>query len=127
MALWRFMDFHSEISDKSVIDEWYRDLDVRARADFDTTLKNLSIVSDWRGMKEFKHLGRKGLCEIRFKTANVQYRIAGFFGPGGRTFSLFIGATKKQKIYDPPDAFEKAIKRKDGLRQGKGKLRERVI
>jgi Phage derived protein Gp49-like (DUF891) len=126
MAVWRFFDFHSE-ANNNLIEEWYKARDAQVRADFDTTLKNLSIASDWRGMKEFKHLGRKGLCEIRFKTANVQYRVAGFFGPGERTFSLFVGAVKKQKVYDPPDAFDRAIKRRDGLKQGKGSLRERII
>ena len=126
MALWKFMDFHSEAGN-NLSEAWYSKLDVQARADFDTTLKNLSIAPDWRGMKEFKHLGRKGLCEIRFRTANVQYRPAGFFGPGEHTFSIYVGAKKKQRVYDPPDALELAIKRRDGLKQGKGSLRERVL
>ena len=126
MALWKFMDFHSEAGN-SLIEEWYSKLDAQAKADFDTTLKNLSISPDWRGMKEFKHLGRKGLCEIRFKTANVQYRAAGFFGPGSHTFSILVGAKKKQRVYDPHDAFDLALKRRDGLKQGKGSLRERIL
>jgi hypothetical protein len=46
---------------------------------------------DWRGMKEFKALGMEGLCEIRFKTDNVQYRPTGSFGPGDQTFTIWIG------------------------------------
>src|SRR5450759_4293179 len=126
MGMWRFMEFHSEVGN-NLIEEWYSTLSPSAQADFDTTLKNLSIAPDWRGMKEFKHLGRKGLCEIRFRTANVQYRPAGFFGPGEHTFSIYVGAKKKQRVYDPPDALELAIKRRDGLKQGKGSLRDRVL
>lgn len=126
MALWKFMDFHSEAGN-NLIDDWYEDLDVQARADFDATLRNLSITPDWRGLREFKHLGRNGLCEIRFKTRNVQYRPTGFFGPGDRVFSIYVGAKKKQRVYDPPNAFELAIKRRDGLKQGKGSLRERFL
>jgi len=76
-------------------------------------------------MKEFKHLGRKGLCEVRFSTANVQYRALGFFGPGEHTFSLYVGATHKQKVYNPPNAFDLAIKRSNNVKNGKGSLRER--
>jgi hypothetical protein len=125
MALWRFMDYCS--GSNNMIQEWYKRRDADVRADFDTTLKNLSIAPDWRGMKEFKHLGRKGLCEVRFKTANVQYRVAGFFGPGERTFSLYVGAKKKQKVYDPSDAFDLAIERRNGVKSGKGSLREHYL
>jgi hypothetical protein len=126
MALWRFMDYWSD-ADNNLIQKWYDRQNANVRADFDTTLKDLSIAPDWRGMKEFKHLGRRGLCEIRFKTANVQYRVAGFFGPGERTFSLYVGAKKKQKIYDPSDAFDLALERCNGIKNGKGSLREHPL
>ena len=126
MALWRFMEYYSE-ADNNMIQEWYSRRDPDVRADFDTTLKNLSIAPEWRGMKEFKHLGRKGLCEVRFTTANVQHRVLGFFGPGERTFSLYVGATKKQKVYKPSNAFDLAIKYRNGLKNGKGSLHERPL
>ncbi|MGA3077552.1 MAG: type II toxin-antitoxin system RelE/ParE family toxin [Bryobacteraceae bacterium] len=112
-----------------MIQEWYKHRDPSVRADFDTTLNNLSIAPapDWRNMKEFKHLGREGLCEIRFATANVQYRVLGFFGPGKNTFSLYVGATHKQRIYNPPDAFDLAIKHRNSVKNGKGSLRERPL
>jgi hypothetical protein len=129
MALWRFMDYHSEAGN-NMIQEWYSRRDPDVRADFDTTLSNLSIASasEWRDMKEFKHLGRgEGLCEIRFTTANVQHRVLGFFGPGEHTFSLYVGATHKQKIYKPPNAFDLAVKHRNSVKNGKGSLRERPL
>ena len=120
------MDYYSDAGN-NLIEEWYLEQAAAAKADFDTTLKNLSISADWRGMKEFKHLGRRGLCEIRFTTANVQYRPAGFFGPGERVFSVYVGAIKKQKIYKPPNAFDLAIQRRDGIKQGRGSLHERIL
>jgi len=126
MALWRFMDYCSAAGN-NLIEEWYLDLPEEAQAEFDVTLKGLSITEDWRGMSEFDHLGRDGLCEIRFKSANVQYRPAGFFGPGAKYFSIYVGCQKKGKIYDPPDAFDLAIKRKGKVARGEASLRERIV
>src|SRR5437762_2423997 len=108
---WRFFDYCSEAGN-NLIEEWYQNQAEEAQADFDTTLKYLSITEDWRGLKEFKMLGRDGLGEIRFRTNNVQYRPAGSFGPGDRMFTIWVGCKKKQNVFDPPDAFEIAIKRR---------------
>lgn len=126
MTRWRFFDYCSGAGN-DLIEDWYQDLPEDAQADFDTTLKVLSATEDWRGLKEFKMLRRCGLGEIRFRTANVQYRVAGFFGPGARTFSLFAGCQKKQKVYDPPDSFGLAMERRKRLNRGIGRLRERLI
>jgi Phage derived protein Gp49-like (DUF891) len=126
MGLWTFLEFYSEAGN-NLIEEWYLTLDPSAQADFDTTLKHLSISPDWEGIKEFKHLDRAGLCEIRFTTANVQYRPLGFFGPGERTFSILAGATNKQRVYNSPHACDLAIKRYKSLKQGKGTLHERIV
>jgi hypothetical protein len=108
-----------------LVEEWYSKLLEEAQADFDTTLKNLSIAEGWRGMKEFKMLGR-GIGEVRFKSGNVQYRPMGSF-EGERIFALLVGSTKKQNIYSPPDAFDLALKRRKLYKQGEGRLRERII
>jgi hypothetical protein len=120
------MDFCSA-ADNDLIEKWYLCLPDAAQAEFDVTLKTLSIVEDWRGMKEFKHLGRDGLCEIRFKDANIQYRPAGFFGPGPRCFSIYVGCQKKGKAYDPPNAFDLALKRKGMVARGEASLNERIV
>lgn len=126
MALWRFLDYCSP-SGVDLIEKWYLELPDAAQAEFDVVLKTLSIAADWRGLSEFKHLGAwEGLCEIRFKSANVQYRPAGYFGPGSGCFSIYIGCSKKGNKYKPPDAFEKALKRKGQVERGEAKLNERT-
>jgi hypothetical protein len=126
MALWRFMDYCSSAGN-NLIEEWYWDLPEEAQAEFDVTLKTLSITEDWRGLSEFDSLGRDGLCEIRFKAGKVQYRPAGCFGPGAKCFSIYVGCYKKGKVYNPPDAFDLAIKRRGKVLRGEASLRERVV
>jgi len=126
MSLWRFFDYHSPAGN-NLIEEWYLGIPVMAQADFDVTLKLLSITADWHGLQEFKALGRKGLCEIRFKSGGVQYRPCGFFGPGERAFSIYVGCYKKQRIYEPPDAFDLAIKRRGLVKRGEATVHERII
>jgi len=126
MALWRFLDYHSAAGN-NLIEEWYLDQPEEAQAEFDVTLKILSITEDWRGMPEFNCLGRDGLCEIRFKAGKIQYRPAGFFGPGAKCFSIYVGCRKKGRIYTPPDAFDLAIKRKGKVARGEAFLRERFV
>lgn len=123
---WRFFDYCSPAGN-NLIEDWRETLSGNARADFDVVLKELSILHDWRYSKSFKSLGGKKLCEIRFKCDGVQYRPAGFFGPESNSFSIYIGCCKKGKIYDPPDAFKRALKRKSQLDNGQGFLTERVI
>ena len=126
MIGWRFFDYCSEAGN-NLIEEWYLSQREDVQADFDTTLKTLSIFDDWRELKEFKMLGRQGLGEIRFKTANVQYRPIGSFGPGERSFTLWVGCKKKQNIYDPLDIFDLVLRRQSLYERGKVCLRERVI
>ena len=126
MALWRFMDYCSAAGN-NLIEEWFWDLPEDAQAEFDVTVKTLSITEDWRGLSEFDNLGREGLCEIRFKAGKIQYRPAGFFGPGPRCFSIYVGCQKKGKVYDPPDAFGLAIKRRGMVQRGEASLSERII
>jgi hypothetical protein len=45
MALWRFMDYCSEAGN-NLIEEWYLDQSENVQADFDATLKNLSITPE---------------------------------------------------------------------------------
>lgn len=119
------MDYCSAAGN-NLIEDWYRALPEEAQADFDATLKFLSITEDWRGLKEFKMLGMEGLAEIRFKSRNVQYRPTGSFH-GERTFAIWVGCTKKQNVYDPPDAFDLALKRRKLFKRREGTLRERTV
>jgi hypothetical protein len=126
MALWRFMDYCSP-SGNNLIEAWYLDLPDEAQAEFDVALKTLSIARDWRDRSEFKHLGISGLCEIRFSALNVQYRPAGYFGPGEKTFSIYVGCKKKGKVFTPPNAFELAAERRGKVIRGEASLRERDV
>jgi len=119
------MDYCSPAGN-NLIEQWYWDLPEEAQAEFDVTLKTLSITEDWRGMSEFKVLGG-GLGEIRFRSGNIQYRPAGYFGPGARCFSIYVGCHKKGEIYKPPDAFDLAAKRRALVQRGEARLRERIV
>jgi len=107
--------------------EWYLDLPEEAQAEFDVTLKTLSIAEDWRGMSEFEHLGLNGLCTVRFKAGKVQYRPAGYFGPGEKCFSIYVGCRKKGNVYTPPNAFDLAAKNKGRVERGEASLIERTV
>ncbi|MCX6636368.1 MAG: hypothetical protein NT090_15005 [Acidobacteria bacterium] len=123
------MDYCSEAGN-NLIEEWYWAQDAHVRADFDSTLKTLSITEDWRGLKEFKMLGRAHphLGEIRFRTRNVQYRPIGSFGPGRKIFAIWVGCQKKQNIYDPPNALALAgHRRRLFLNERKGSLHEHIV
>jgi hypothetical protein len=120
------MDYCSPAGN-NLIEEWYLSLPEEAQAEFDVTLKILSITHEWRGLSEFDNLGRDGLCEIRFKAGKIQYRPAGFFGPGPKCFSIYVGCYKKGKIYNPPDAFDLAKKRMGRVMRGEATLRERIV
>jgi len=120
------MDFCSPAGN-DLIEEWYLDQLPEVQAEFDVVLKTLSITRDWRELQEFKHLGRDGLGEIRFKAGKTQYRPAGFFGPGEKCFSIYVGCSKKNGIYNPPNAFDLAIKRRGKVMRGEATLRERII
>jgi hypothetical protein len=126
MGLWRFMDYCSAAGN-DLIEEWYWDLAGEAQAEFDVSLKILSITAEWRGMSEFKSLGLEGLCEIRFKAGKIQYRPAGYFGPGAKCFSIYVGCKKKGNVYTPPDAFRLAAERRAKVLRGEASLRERTI
>jgi len=125
MGLWRFMDYCSPVGN-NLIEDWYEDLPDEAQAEFDVTLKALSITEDWRVTTEFKALGL-GLCEIRFKALNVQYRPLGYFGPGEKCFSIYVGCKKKGTVYTPPDAFDLANKRRGKVQRREASLRERIV
>ncbi len=128
MKHWRFMDYCSEAGN-DLIEEWYLDQNPEVRADFDVTLRNLAGSQDWHGLNEFKMLHGKqsGFGEIRFKTRNIQYRPVGRFGPGVREFTLLVGCYKKQRVYEPPDAFDVAVRRWGLYKQGRATIRERSI
>ncbi len=128
MKFWRFYDYCSPAGN-NLIEEWYADQGAEVQAVFDATLNNLAGLRSWHDRSDFSMLhGRHaGLGEIRFKVANVQYRPVGFFGQERNTFVLLICASKKQRIYKPPDAFDLAVTRKKLLDQNAARFEERDL
>lgn len=67
----------------------------------------------WRE-PHFKWLG-DGVGEIRSDFGNVEYRPLGCNGPGSDQFTILLGASKKGKVWTPPDARKTAKKLKKEL------------
>jgi len=129
MKFWRFYDYCSPAGN-NLIEEWYDDQDVNVQAAFDATLNNLAGVRMWHDRTDFKMLHGKhsGLGEIRFKVGKVQYRPVGFYGDDERgTFILLVGASKKQNVFTPPNAFDLALTRQRLLAQNAARTEEREI
>ena len=126
--IWKFEEFvrGSIGNDKGIIAD---DLEVVAQAELDVILtEHLGIMpaSGW-GLPDYRPLG-DGMGEIRWDCNNVEYRAYGSFEQG-MVFRIWLTATKTRKrkgkqATDPPDAIEKARKRrKDFVNQGIGRVR----
>jgi len=128
MKLWRFYDYCSP-GGNNLIEDWYDGESADVQAAFDVTLNNLAGIQRWHDRTDFSMLGGKhaGLGEIRFKVANVQYRPVGFYGEQRRSFVLLVGASKKQRVYTPPNAFDLAVTRKRLLDQNIARIKERDL
>lgn len=115
MMLWRFDEFvHGVESLRGIIKD---DMAVGPRAELDVILTEHLGIREIAGWKKPYYLSLgDGLGEIRFTVDNVEYRIFGSFGGRG-VFRMWLAATKHRKrkgkqATDPPDAIEKARKRK---------------
>ncbi len=128
MKFWRFYDYCSPAGN-NLIEEWYADQETDVQAAFDITLNNLAGLRSWHGRTDFSmlHGAHARLGEIRFKTGKVQYRPVGFFGSARGTFILLVGASKKQNVYTPPNAFDLAVTRRRLLAQNVGRTEERDV
>jgi hypothetical protein len=126
--IWKFEEFvrGSIGSDKGIITD---DLVAASQAELDVILtEHLGIVpaSAW-GLPDYAPLG-DGMGEIRWDCKKVAYRAYGSFEIG-MVFRIWLVATKTRKrkgkqTTDPPDAIEKAKKRRrDFVNQGIGRVR----
>lgn len=125
---WKFEEYvrGSPGNDKGIITD---DLEAAPQAELDVILtEHLGIAeaSEW-GLPDYLPLG-DGMGEIRWTCNKVEYRAYGSFG-SGKVFRIWLIATKSRKrkgkqITDPPDAIEKARKRKkDFSNQKIGRVR----
>lgn len=123
--LWRFEDYLLP-SGNNPIEEWLDDEGPSVEADFDASLKYLSITKVW-SYPEYKPLG-SGLGEIRFKTNKVQYRVVGCHGKkGGGLFVLLIGCSHKEGVYQPPNALDTAARRRAEYDLNTTRVEERLL
>lgn len=130
MKQWRFFDFMLNPR-RNAIEDWLSGLSMKVRAEFEVLLSNLAVTAEWderdvRPLRGGKAKG-KGLREICFKVGGVQHRVIGCSGPQQKQFTLLIGCSHKDQIYDPPSAIETAIKRKNQVDSGDGVVYERTV
>ncbi|HXK28007.1 MAG TPA: hypothetical protein VJ646_07115 [Candidatus Binatia bacterium] len=123
MIIWRFRCFVSA-NGRNVISHWYEDLSPKEQADFDAEIEIWRKQVEWdsRDFERLKGQKYKSLFEHKFKSCGKQHRILGCFGPEPRQYTFLLGCTHKGKIYDPPEAFDTALRRKSQLAQDIGHL-----
>lgn len=114
MAIWRFRCFVST-NGRNVITDWYEDLLPKEQADFDAEIEIWRTQAKWdsRDFEPLKGQKYKSLFEHKFKSCGKQHRVFGCFGPDPGQYTLLLGCTHKDKIYDPPEAFDTALRRKN--------------
>jgi hypothetical protein len=126
--IWSFEEFvrGSTGNEKGIVSD---DLDAGPKAELDVILTEhlgLKIAREWT-MPDYLPLG-DGLGEIRWNCNRVEFRAYGSFEKG-MVFRIWLIATKSRKrkgkqLTDPPDAVEKARKKKrDYENQQIGKVR----
>lgn len=96
-------------------EEWMEEIDKTDAEGYEqirAMIKRLSNIKKWDRpffamLSDCEHI-----CEVIVKTKDKQYRPLGCYGPGPQTFTLLIGASKKQKVWTPPNAKKTAKKRR---------------
>lgn len=113
MKEWTIKVFIKE-NGKDAFEEWMEEIEKRDVDGYErirAMIRRLSNTKKWDRPVFAMLTGCKPIGEIIVKTPNKQYRPLGCFGPGPQTFTILIGASKKQKVWSPPDAKETAQKR----------------
>ena len=129
MMIWTFFDYVSD-QGKNYIEVWVaKDLSVSEQEKFSDLLAMLRKMAQWKKEPFYKALNvgkTRGLGELRFDGDRRKLRVLGTDKASGiNQYVLLVGCSHKQKIYDPPNAFETAIKRKTMLETGTGAIYER--
>lgn len=113
--VWTFRSYVSADGEKEV-ESWYAAQSLKVQATFDRRIATLRQMepNEWRE-PYVKQLDGEcdGLVEIRFKTANVQHRPLGFYGPGRMEFTILFFAIEKGDQFKPKDACRIALRRKE--------------
>ena len=88
---------------------------------FDMYMDRYSKLSEWDTGWHKPLTNHKGCSELRFKAEKVQHRILGYIA-SPKCFAMLVGCTHKQKVYDPPSAFDTLDDRKSKIARGEGAL-----
>jgi len=98
-GLWRFLDYHC--GGNNLIEEWYLDQPEEAQAEFDVTLKTLSITEDCEDCLS-------SIVRARWIMRNpIQGRknpvsSSRILRTWGEVLSIYVGCSKKGRIYTRP-------------------------
>lgn len=121
MAIWTFYDYVSPFGTNEIAD-WYSKLTVEEQEVFNGFLETLAKMQKLEKphVKKLKGDQNRGLFELIFTAGNKQHRVIGCYGPEGvrHGFTMLIGCTHKQRIYNPPNTFETATKRMEQIKSG---------
>ncbi len=110
MKIWSFKVF-LKLNGRDTFHGWITSLDADAEEKIRATIKLLSITKVWSRPHFAKLYGHDNIYEIIIKGKDKQYRPLGCYGPGPQIFTLLIGASKKDKVWTPPNAKYTAEKR----------------
>lgn len=123
MKIWSFKVFVS-LGGRDTFDEWIRSLDIEAQERIRAMIRRLSAMRNWERPHFASLRGHPGICEIIIKTKNKQCRPLGYRGPDPNTFTILIGASKKDNIWTPSNAIETAKKRRKLINEDRRYLGE---
>jgi len=105
-----------------LIAEWFSELPEKEKLRVGIILDYLAGQRSWRNIPYVKKLTDcDGVYELILTCDNIQYRPLGCYGPGKNEFTLLVGATKKGRVWVPPDAKTTAKKMVKLIRQRKTK------
>lgn len=125
VSAWSFFDYSTEIED------WCLGLSEEAEEIFQSLLKTNSKTStpdQWLGCKMLQgECKSEGIWEWRFYADGRQQRVLGIFGEERKVAILLIGCSHKQRIYQPANCLDTAVKRAKEVRNGRAKLIKRAI
>jgi hypothetical protein len=125
MSVWRFLQYVSP-QGRAAIDDWRKSLPVGVpRANLDTFLKTMAKSREWAppDIDTLKGSRYLGLMELRWKSGRKPHRVLGYQSAEGE-YTMLVGCTHDGRKYDPPDAFETAVRRKKQIESGEAQARE---
>jgi hypothetical protein len=122
---WKFFDYPDEI------EKWYRGLSEEGQYIFNTILKvnqKAELPTQWVNCKALQGGPKEqSIWEWHFLADGRQERLLGIFGELRREAIFLIGCSHKQKVYQPANCLETAIKRAKEVRGRKVTLYERTV